>query len=289
MVFPNCQTGTTDTQLRIVGVNNTAYDFVGCPTPFALTPGTNLRGRTSYRIESRAVGVDIPGETVTNVRTEPRSLAVPIVIHGSTETDLDNAIGQLGGFLAATEGICRIIWTRASGAAREIAAYYQSGAETIRTVNLADHRHVEAQLVFRAMYPYWRGYGVNDNNAGANFFDFTFGGTFVVTFNNPGDVETWPEWTFTAPLENIEISNLVTGRYFRITEILTGAQTVRIDTDPRNRGVYLDDVYRPDILDPSNADLFPFVPGDNTVQLRAISPGDAGGWVVRWPSLFTGP
>lgn len=287
---PPCLT-PTETRLRIIGSDLTRHDISldGCPTPYSLTPGSTIRSTTTYNIQSKPVGANVAGEIVTNIRAEPRTIICPIVIHGDTETELETAIGNLEGFLSTIEGICRLVWRRADGTQREIGAHYVTGADTITIENLGAHRHAQARLTFRAVYPYWQAFGAGGDAFGGNFLDASFAGITHTTWTNEGDVRSWPDFTIAGPCERIELGNVTTGQLFRIIEVLQIGQEARIETDPRNRGVYLDDVWRPDIIDPIAADMWPLLPGDNHIVLRAISPSDTGSWIVRWGNLYGAP
>ncbi len=289
---PCLDTGQTGHQLRIIGgppSNFARFDFVGCPTPYSAEAGSTVRGKTLYRIESREIGVDIPGETITNIRARPRTIVCPIVVHADQETTLEDAWDTLGGFLSTIEGPCRLIWTRADGGKREITAHYQSGADTVRITNLHQHRHIEANLTFRASYPYWTEFGGTVQDFGGGFNNALGAGITMITFDNQGDVRTWPTVTLNGPVERVELMNQSTGQLVRVNEIITAGQQIRLEFDPRNRGVFLDDVWQPSVLDPTAADMWPLLPGVNNVILRAVSPGDAGLWEARWPILWEGP
>ncbi len=284
-------TGQTSHQLRIIGPapDFTRQTFINCPTPYSLTPGSTVRALGRNRITSRAVGANIPGETVTLIRARPRDIAVPIVIHGANETELETAIDGLDGFLNSIEGPSRLIWTRADTTEREITAHYLSGAETLRITDIDNHRHVEGQLLYRAHFPYWRDFTGQHQGATGTFLDSAGAGITHTTLTNTGTVRTWPQIIIGGPCENIELANVATGQVLRITEILAAGQTVRIQTDPRFRAVYLDDVWQPSVLDPSRADMWPLLPGDNPLVLSARSPGDAGTWSISWQRLFESP
>ncbi len=290
-VTPCTDTGATTHQLRIIGPapDFARYSIVGCPAPYTLSQGSTVRAVGRNRVTSRSVGATIPGETVTNVRARPRDIAVPVVIHGETEADLENAINSLDGFLNSIEGPSRIVWTRAAGNEREITAHYLTGAETIRIVDLDNHRHVEAQLVFRAHFPYWRDFAGEHIGSVGTFLDSAGAGITHTTLTNDGTIRTWPQIIIDGPCENIELANVATGQVLRVTEILAVGQTVRIQTDPRFRAVYLDDVWQPSVLDPSRADMWPLLPGDNPIVLSARSPGDAGAWQISWQRLYDSP
>jgi hypothetical protein len=279
--------GTTAVEVTLVGVDGSRHDLLACSPPMTLTDGSTFRGMTPYAVSTRVLGPSIPGEQVTAVRAVPRTFTLPVIVAGNNEQTFDAAHGNLESILAPIQGPCRIIYRRADGTHREIVCHYIDGASNFEVHDFTRERHVVAPLVFRAHYPYWRAVETPEGTSTGHFSDGGFAGSNPLTVNNIGDVETWPVVTLTGPAENVEAINLTTGQYWRMTEVLaTAANTVRIETDPRSRAVWLGDDFRPDILDPTAAELWPLVPGNNLIVLRAISPANAGTFDIRWPLLY---
>lgn len=251
-------------------------------SPINLTPDNGLWGVTGVEYGTRKVAGS-PGERVETVRRTPRTFSVPVIIKGDTELEVDQRLGELESILDPSRDV-RIVFRRPDNTSREITARYLSGAENL-AVKYPIHRQIKVPLVFRAHYPFWRssdGLGAYD----ASFNDAGFAGSNYFHIINNGDVPTWPEITINGPAENVECTNLVTGQVFRLVRVLPAGEGVRIDTDPNTFGVYLNYWQGfPTVVDPYS-EFWPLVPGLNRLIFRAISPGNAGTFSLRWRDEF---
>lgn len=86
------------------------------------------------------------------------------------------------------------------------------------------------------------------------------GGSALVV--NAGDVDAWPTFEITGPVDNPVITNETTGESFMVVGIIGAGQVVTIDA-------------RTGVVDPASTRLvgrpFKLVPGNNTVRWRATS------------------
>lgn len=100
-------------------------------------------------------------------------------------------------------------------------------------------------VTLEADQPFWRGKPVKAgpwraptsvsfiDPAGSAPYHISRGSTFTsAKITNPGDVDAWPVWTLIGPLDPIEVG--VASRIIDVPFPLTGGQTLKIDTDPRN-------------------------------------------------------
>ena len=97
--------------------------------------------------------------------------------------------------------------------------------------------------------------------------------------------------TITGYSESIEGVNLTTGQGFRVRRILTTPDVLRIDTDKRTFGVYVNDVAEFSAMDPAS-EYWPLVPGANVLWFRgntATGAESIGGFTVRWRELYETP
>jgi hypothetical protein len=266
--------------VTLVGADGTRHTLACADEPYRLGAAAVWGvGPTAH--DSRPVG-DLPGERLERVRALPRTIAVPVVIIGG-EAAVDDALGGLGQIIGSGAD-CRIIYSRPDGTTRELTARYLSGGDA---VPIRHHKMpaVRVPLTFRAYQPFWR------STLGPIVVeDQTFVGEGLanaVTVDNGGDVDTWPTITITGPAENIQGVNLVTGQVWRVREVITAGQTLRIETDPRAVGVWLDDIASIGVMDPLS-EMWPLRPRSNHLVLsaRGDGVGGIGTFRLQWRELF---
>lgn len=94
-----------------------------------------------------------------------------------------------------------------------------------------------------------------------NYGAFTNPGGYLQA-NNLGDIDAWPIYTVTGPVDFPVITNEATGEGFVVNSVIPAGQTVTIDA-------------RTGIVTPSNyriaGRVFPIHPGSNTIRWRATS------------------
>lgn len=280
----------SDRQIVLYGAHGEVRYLV-CPSDpidvLALRPDSGLWGVAPVEYSTRKL-VNGPGEVITGVRAGPRTFQVPVLISGRTELELDQNLASLGTILDPERDM-RIVFVRPDNTHREITARYLSGAEAFSV----KHRHqlaVTVPLVFRAHHPYWRS---NDGERGwaENFNDAYFGQVNFVQLINHGDVASWPEITINGQCENIECANLTTGQVFRILYKLPAGQQIRIDTDPRSFGVWLNGAQgQSTVMDPWS-EYWPMEPGLNRMYFRAVTKGvqPIGSFIIRWREQYQSP
>jgi hypothetical protein len=266
--------------VTLVGADGSRSVLACSDEPYQLGP-SSIWGVGLWSVESRAIG-ELPGQTIDTVRAEARTVTVHVVITG-TEAEQDDAVGELGRILSPTDD-CRIIYARPDGITRELTALYVGGGDAI-VIRHNRQRAVRLPLVFRAHFPFWR--SATGPSVLANETFVGQGLPNPVTITGQGDVPSWPVITVTGPAQNIQGMNMVTGQTWRITEVIAAGQTLRIDTDPREVGVWVDDIADAGILDPTS-ELWPIMPGLNyvTMSARGDGVGGIGTFSIRWQVLF---
>lgn len=276
------------TRTVVLQGNGTRLTLACSAEPYQLGLASTLWGTAPYAITSSRRGALLAGETVDAIHAEPRTFALPVIIEGATEAQVDQRIGALGAILSPTAGPCQVTYTRPDGTSRAITAYALDGASNLAATGVAGYlqRHVEMRLVMRAHFPFWRAVDVVEGTSSGTFADALFGNSNPLELTNNGDVETWPEIIVAGPCEAIEGFNLSTGQAWRIREQLGAGDRVRIVGDPQRREVWLNDDTRQDVLLPTVAQPWPLLPGVNRVYLRAINPTGLGSWSMRWPLLY---
>lgn len=286
------------TSLRTVTLRGGGTSLVvACSAePYQLGVGAQLWGTAPYAYTSRRVA-NIPGERVDNIQALPRTFALPLIVEGATELEIDQRLGALGTILAPDSEL-QVIFERPDGTTRAISAFCIGGREAVSATSEAGHlqRVVPVPLVMRAYWPYWRSVADQVDTVGpATFNDGRGAGSNQVTVTNGGDVACYPEITVTGYAENVEAVNLTTGKVWRVLEILEVGDVLRIDTDPRTPGVWLNDVLAYNIggrhvVDPiSEVTGWHLVPGANHLLFRGNTSTGAeaiGGFTLRWREQF---
>lgn len=251
--------------VTLIGADGTRHVLACSAEPYQLRPGSTFHATAPYAFTAAPVA-NIPGERVERVRAQARNVVVPMQVQGLTESEIDTRLGALGGILSP-RATCDIVYRRPDGTERIITGNPTGGEAT--TWRTSVQRHHQIPLVFRCWFPYWRAVGTIVTSGPTTFSDGRLGNSNIITITNPGDVpETWPEITVTGYAESIELLNLTSGRFLRVRRIIAEGSTLRIDTDPRTAGVWVDGVWAGDALDPLT-DTWPLRPGVNTIIARA--------------------
>lgn len=275
--------------VTLVGVDGTRHILACSAEPYQLKPTAQLWGTAPYAINSRQVG-QIPGERVESVRALARTVVVPVQVEGATELEIDARLGALGAILSPVDDI-RLIYRRPDGTERELTARYAGGGDAVQAAGESGYlqRHVVVPLIFKAHWPYWRPLsGSVDVSGPTTFSDGRAAGSNTVTVTNGGDVEAWPELTVTGYAESIEGVNLTTGQGFRVRRVLTASDVLRIDTDKRTFGVYVNDTADYSAMD-SSSEYWPLIPGPNVLWWRgntATGAESIGGFTIRWREQY---
>lgn len=278
--------------VTLVGVDGTRHVLACSAEPYQLRPDAQLWGSAPYAVQARRVG-QIPGERVESVRALARTIVVPVQVEGATEAEIDTRLGALGAILSPVDDV-RLIYRRPDGTERELSARYAGGGDAVQATAEAGflQRHVTVPLIFKAHWPFWRAVAGGVSVSGpTTFSDGRSAGSNLVTVTNAGDVECSPEIIVTGYSEAIEGVNLTTGQGFRIRRVLELGDTLRIDTDDRTFGVYLNDAADYTTADPAS-EWWPLVPGENVLWFRGNTATGAetiGTFTIRWRAQHETP
>ncbi len=276
---------TSTRTVTLIGADGTRRTLVGDDTaPYQLKSAAGLWGIAPYAHTSRRMG-SIPGERLDQVVAQARTLVVPVQVHGTTEAEVDSLLGGLGSILRPGSDV-RILYQRPGGEQREITACYQDGADAIAAAARTGYlqRHVTVPLVFKAYWPYWRQVIDSVRTSGVVTFNDAFGaGSNLVLLDNQGDVDCWPEWRINGHTDYVEALNLTSGKMWRSTEIIPAGSTLRVDTDPRSQGVWVNSgaLWT---LDPFS-EPWPLRPGVNWILVRGSTTDGTqtiGNFEIRW-------
>lgn len=257
----------------------------GATYNLGVDPG--LWGFAGQTISSLRLG-SVPGEVFTGVRAEAALIPCPITVVAASTDDLDAALRYLATLLAPEEPVRLRVASSETGIVREVTAHYYTGLEGL---TVRDHKAttVKVPLVLKALQPYWRDAATDDPAETGQFINALGGGSNAVDVDCLSDVpDTWPEFTITGPIENVQIMNLERGQLIRIIEVLGVNDVLTISTDPLSRGVWLNGVRSWPSLD-SRSTLWSLKPGLNRVVLRGTdltAGGNPGEFTITYSPRF---
>ena len=228
------------------------------------------------------------GSRVEQVRFEARDLAVPVLISGGTEAEVDARVGALGRMLRPDRDL-RLRYRRdvGSAAVREITVRYAGGGDDIEIAH-ARTRHVPVRLRFTAPDPWWVDVAdqPTDRVTSTVFADGIGAGVNTVTVTNRGDVDVWPVITIRGQVENVELMNITAGRTVRLVRVLPVGETVRVDTNPAAFQLLLNNwPHYHIVIDPTSV-WWPLRPGLNRLLIRGVTNGGAGTFALEWRPRF---
>jgi Phage tail protein len=278
--------------VTLIGVDGTRHVLACSAEPYQVKANAQLWGTAPYRHITRQIA-QIPGERVESAQALPRTIVVPVLVEGASELEVDARLGALGAMLSPHDD-ARLIYRRPDGVERELAVRYVGGGDAITATDDSGYlqRYVTVPLLFRAHWPFWRSATAAVSSLGpTSFSDGRSSGSNLATATNAGDVDCWPEITVTGYAEAIEIASLTLGKVVRVRRILALTDVLRIDTDPRSFGVYINDAADYTAIDPLT-EWFPLVPGPNVLLFRgntATGTETIGTFRLRWREQFETP
>jgi hypothetical protein len=224
------------------------------------------------------------GTQVRYVQPRSRNITWPIRLRGATHMEFLILWRIYAYAFAQTRrlgaGILRL--TRPDGSAREIECLYAAGFDLEPGQGWLEDTAV---LSLFCPDPFWRDVvpiTITREDEGTALEDFldpypslsTGSALEAPTVFNPGNVEAWPVWTLTGPLDEFVATNLTTGKTFSLVYTLLADETITIVTRPdviTGPG----DINLINALDWPDSDLWRFEPGTNEVEFQVF--GSAAG------------
>ncbi|OZV74765.1 hypothetical protein CA850_29755 [Micromonospora echinospora] len=179
------------------------------------------------------------GDRIRHVYPTARVITWPLLVWGASHLEFLARWRALARAFALTRrlGPGRLRVSRPDGTQREILVHFAGGFEGAPGRGYTDD--VAAISLF-CEDPYWRAvdpltlrYVFGTTRPYLNPFpSLSSGRVFgATTATNPGEVETWPEWTVTGPAAGLVAENETTGEAFELTYPLAAGQSIRITTE----------------------------------------------------------
>jgi len=226
----------------------------------------------------------LDGAHLNKVRIPSREIFIPVYIQGSDRGDFLTkkrnflkAINPVGSFNAG-----RLYVIEGDSSTRTIDLYYQDGAEGDYGVAAGGFHWQKYGLRFLAMDPYFYGSTTEtrtfrgDSGDLTPFFSSPFFGLHLnktlsfngsVTLDIVGDVDTWPIWKITGPVESATFTNHSVNQEFTFTYSLLAGDSITIDTRPGIKTVtHSDGDNLWSALDP-NPQFWPVAPYANEIEI----------------------
>lgn len=266
-------------RFAIAGVNGDYVDLSERGTSIAMQPNPLIFGPPPAQLTQQPATGRSAGEPDGPARHLARPVSFGLRLLGSNAADLRGLSERLNSMLDPTIGSIVLIVDAEDGSpARELRCKVTGGSFGIRHCLATSGTY---QVIARAADPYW--HSTRDDVQESSFLvgGLEFGSLNGVSVStdvlNAGTASTWPRWTvphgFSGPFT---ITNETSGRSWKWTlPTFTGGHTI-VETREGARSIYnsASGVSTRRGLDPRIRDLFPLVPGLNTLSVEAFGKVD---------------
>lgn len=205
---------------------------------FVLTSGVTGFGMpaTSVRIDESAAN----GGVWRNTKRGIREIDLPITILGVSRSDVENKLRRLSRLISDHQGPTTIRAQYATGETWDIKGHYVGGAES-QYGDSGNENWIQWTLSMQCPDPFWvrntsesytlrsgaTGRSLIPNLAELRVSSSQAIGTFEV--ENSGDVESYPRWTLSGPLNNISITSAL-GESWSYNALIPLGTTITVDT-----------------------------------------------------------
>lgn len=192
----------------------------------------------------------LDGEQLNDVYAAPRTIVLPMLIAGRTEAEFRERARGLIRDVFPLRGEATLEVAQPDGQRRRVPVMYVDGLEGSEAIDDGGFRWWRTGIRLTALSPWWLGDPYEQQWAYAepvNFLPITprrVSSSSIlgdVTLTNPGDVETYPEWSLTAPATGVTLTRLDTGESLHVDAPVPAGRTLRIVTAPRETQLALDD------------------------------------------------
>lgn len=219
------------------------------------------------------------GDHLLRVLVGVNNPRVPLLIKGTSESNLIAAIRNLRAQMNAVAGNGTMQYTAYDGVIRQLTCRLLSGLEGDESSGNRGPSWIIAPLIFQADDPFWY-----DQNSTTNTYT-TFGGFSI---SNTGDVEFWPKWTINGPLTSLTLTNSTTGQAFTITLSMINTDVLTIDTTPGVKTVLLNGTTSEYSALSVSSVLWSFATGSNSVAITIAGTGASTSIQLSYKQRYLG-
>jgi hypothetical protein len=240
---------------------------------------------------------------------ESREVDLPLFLHCPDYATLWRRHGEIVTWFrihrnpagAPVPGLLRC--TAPDGSVRQLTCVYSGGLAGVEGSGVSGPTFRRMILQLKASDPLWYSDNVNTSvfqiATSAPFFTNPFFPLNIALSNvttagrvdNPGDEVAWPVWQIVGPGTNPTLTNLTTGQSLVLSLVLSGGQSVTIDTRPSQKSIINDQTLANlySALAPGNAAMWPLQPGSNSLQLVMSGASTDSRLVLNFRPAFLGP
>lgn len=222
----------------LIGADGDSIDFMN-DGDYSLTEGLMGVGvpPTQVRIDDSASDGGVWRFTKRGVR----DIDLPVMIHGSSEADVEEKLRRLSNILHDQRGPSTLRANYPTGESWEIQGHYVGGAET-QFGDDARTTFCKWVIQLRCPIPYWtrstaEQYNVGTGNTDRNFLPnlaelqvSSSQALGLLQVENSGDVAAYPTWQFKGPSSTVTITDVNTGKSFVYDAVIPTGSTVIVDT-----------------------------------------------------------
>ena len=244
-----------------------------------------------------------PGQRQRSIVHDQSAVTLAVRFTGGDLAGLRSVVRAWLARLDPTRGDGKLQVVDPFGATRELSCAYQDGLEfdenaTTRT----PYGEQLAVITFTANDPYWADITdtVDSFTAGTPptffpFFPLVLGASQIfgmTTVTNVGDVATYPVWTITGPGTDVVLQNATSGRTLEWAGTLGIGETLTLDARGGNQSPAPKSVVKNDGSNQfgllAQFDFWPFVPGDNTLNISMNAATGASVVSVAYRARYLG-
>ncbi|MFD8088974.1 phage tail family protein [Streptomyces malaysiensis] len=228
-------------------------------------PLTGFSGKDwpSYFMQAGATGLDMPpfelhsddspnldGGMYRGTRATQREIMLPVYIWGVDRRSLKDQKRKLLTSLNPKNGYCVLKFIESDGQPKYLYAFYKAGLEGNESEDAAGFRWLKIGIQMTAFDPWfysdnlhvaeWN-FGDGAPFLGPKFFPLNLSeghpSTTELPVINPGDIEAWPVWEITGPVQSFKFTNQA-GKSFGIDkqpgggDVVASGRKLIIDTRP---------------------------------------------------------
>ncbi|WP_406153569.1 phage tail family protein [Streptomyces anulatus] len=267
-------------------------------------PLTGFSGKDwpSFFMQAGATGLDMPpfelhsddspnldGGMYRGTRATQREVLLPIFIWGVDRKTLKDQKRKLLASLNPKNGYCVLKFMESDGQPKYLYAYYKAGLEGNESEDSAGFRWLKIGIQMTAFDPWFYSdrlqvaewdFGQGDAFFGASFLPLNLSQGFpsevTLPVVNPGDIEAWPVWEITGPVQSFNFTG-PDKKSFAIDlqsgggDVVPTGRTLTIDTRPGYKTLKDDQGANYYPLLAANPQLWSVPAGKSTVSIKLVS------------------